>query len=184
MVFLGKTGSGKDTQADMLQTKYGIKVIHLGDLIRGLAKADSNLADKLQKGELISDDVVDKLMEMQINQLLENDVFISDGYPRYKPQAKTLQKYLNKANAELAAVVYFNVSDSDVRLRLKLRARIDDTPDAIVRRLDQFHSHTEKVVDYFKLQAQFIEIDASKPVEEVFDQLETALASKEIITKK
>lgn len=180
IIFLGKTGSGKDTQADLLTQKYDVEIIRLGDLVRNLAKHDASVAEQLKRGELVDDTVVDGLLTKQIKTLGPNAIFVSDGYPRHSEQAHTLEKYLQQSQAELAAVVYFAVSDSEVRLRLKLRAREDDAPDVILERLKEFKEFTEPVVEHFRQSnsANFIEIDASKSPQEIFAQLESQLQKK------
>ncbi len=180
IVFLGKTGSGKDTQADLLTQKYQVDIIRLGDLVRERAKTDSSVAETLARGELVEDSIVDTLLIEQIHTLSPDAIFVSDGYPRQREQASALVHYLKDASAELVAVVYFAVSDTEVKLRLKLRAREDDAPDVVIERLKEFKEYSEPVVEHFRHANPdaFIEIDASKSPEEIFKQLETALNSK------
>lgn len=186
IVFLGKTGSGKDTQADLLTEKYDVEIIRLGDLVRARAKSDAVVADTLKHGELVEDSIVDGLLAEQIHTLESDAIFVSDGYPRHSEQAHTLERHLTKANAHLAAVVYFAVSDADVRLRLKLRARDDDAPDAVLERLKEFKKFTEPVKEYFRLTypTNFIEIDASKSPKEIFTQLDAELNKKLTLPKR
>ncbi len=180
IVFLGKTGSGKDTQADLLTKKYTVDIIRLGDLVRARAKTDKHVAATLKRGELVEDVIVDNLLREQIRTLGSDAIFVSDGYPRQREQAHALETYLLEANSELVAVVYFAVSDAEVRLRLQLRAREDDAPDVVLERLAEFETHTMPVVEHFKTTYpdKFIEIDASKSPEEIFLQLEKSLNNK------
>jgi adenylate kinase len=171
IVFLGKTGAGKDTQAGMLEAKYGIRIMRIGDLVRDVAKSNTHIADELAAGKLVDDPVVDVLMKKAVSALKKDEVFVSDGYPRHLKQAHTLETVLAKADAKLIIVIYFALSDSDARLRLKLRNRSDDTPDAILQRLTEFHMSTETVIDYFRDNKKLLEIDASKSPDEVFANL-------------
>ncbi len=186
IVFLGKTGSGKDTQADLLCKKYRVEIIRLGDLVRKRAEHDQVVNDQIKHGELVKDSIVDGLLKEQIASLHDDTIFVSDGYPRHLAQAHTLSEYLHEALAELVAVVYFDVSDSDVRLRLQLRSREDDAPDAILERLSEFHEFTEPVIEHFRNQNSevFIKIDASKSPDEIFMQLEQELNKKLNLPKK
>lgn len=181
IVFLGKTGAGKDTQADLLQAKYHIPVIRLGELVRKRAKTDQHVAEQLSAGELVDDPIVDDIMKEAISSLTGSSVFVSDGYPRHINQAHTLENLLQFVGADLALVLYFDISDSEVRLRLQLRGREDDTPDAILERLNEFHTSTELVVNYFRAHNKFEEIDASQTPESIFEQVEVLLKKEGII---
>lgn len=96
IVLFGAPGSGKGTQGDLLQEKYGYIKISTGDLVRAEIKAQSHLGEKIKaitdKGELAPDSII---IEMVKNRVKQNDISIGytmDGFPRTLDQAKELSK--------------------------------------------------------------------------------------------
>jgi adenylate kinase len=183
IVFLGKTGSGKDTQAELLAQKYDVEIIRTGDLVREEAKTNASVAAELESGALADNALVDRLMSKAIGRLGTNTTFVSDGYPRHIEQAHKLEDILTSNEAEFALVVYFKISDAEVQLRLKLRGRSDDSPDAVLKKLQAFHANTEEVIAYFRSTKPFVEIDASKSPEEIASVVQEQLIIKNVLPK-
>lgn len=124
IIFFGPPGSGKGTQADMLGEKLGLPVISPGELLRHERDAGTELgkqvADKLAKGELVNDELVENILD---NRLKKDDAsagFILDGFPRDLEQLEYLEKKIHellKSDDEVMAI-YIDVSDKEVESRI------------------------------------------------------------------
>lgn len=174
-VMMGVPGSGKDTQAQLLESHRGFKVIRIGHLIRELAKHDENL-DRTQKhGDLADEGLVNKLMSKALDDQPDNANILSDGYPRSLSQAKVLEEMCRDKKINFVKVLYLHVPRTETINRLKLRARADDTDATIQNRLEIFSSTTMPVVEYFKSKNVLNEIDGQGSVEDVQQRIISVL---------
>lgn len=192
IIIIGAPGSGKDTQAEFLVDALGFQIISSGELIRLRATHDDELRDALDKGELISDDVVDDEIISVFALLPEEQPIILDGYPRTLEQAARLDKILAENNRKVDKVLYLAVPDEDLVKRIqkrrvcaacgkftsdehkscpecggKLTMRNDDTPKAVQNRLQIFHNTTEPVISFYKKRGLLYEVDGRSTVERV-----------------
>ena len=112
VVFVAPPAAGKGTQSDILVERYGYNHISTGDLLRAEVASGSelgqSLAEKMKNGELISDEIVNSLLEKA---LMDERPFILDGYPRNEKQIHYLDEILNRVNKEIGVVVYLNVPE-------------------------------------------------------------------------
>jgi adenylate kinase len=125
LVLLGPPGSGKGTQAQRISEDYKIPQVSTGDLFRKAVKEKTQLGMKakqyMDKGELVPDNIVIKMVE---ERLAENDCkggFILDGFPRTLEQARKLARLLKKKKLDLDTVISIEVSDNEVVKRLSGR---------------------------------------------------------------
>jgi len=113
IIFVAPPAAGKGTQSDILVKNYGYNHISTGDLLREEVASGSSLGKELEtkmaNGELISDEIVNKLLE---NALKDDKPFILDGYPRNEKQITYLEEILNKINKEIGVVIYLNVNEN------------------------------------------------------------------------
>jgi len=118
LVLFGAPGSGKGTQIKELADYWNLERISLGDILRSEVKRDSELGKKVKdymnRGELVPDDVVASAVEDNLN----SDNFILDGYPRNIDQAKHLEKVLVAKGGKLDAVINLEVDEPTVLQRL------------------------------------------------------------------
>lgn len=121
LVLLGAPGSGKGTQAKILQDHFKVQWLSLGDMLRDEVKKDSVLGRQIksimEKGELVSDAVVSQVIEEHI----DPEGFILDGFPRTIAQAGILDTILEKKGSAIDHVIYFDVSEETVLTRLSGR---------------------------------------------------------------
>src|SRR5690348_7741898 len=102
IVLFGPPGAGKGTQAAKLIEKY--KLIHLstGDILRSEIAAGTKLGleakQLMDKGILVSDEIVINMIDAKISQNAKANGFIFDGFPRTLAQAEALDKLLQKLN--------------------------------------------------------------------------------------
>lgn len=120
LVLLGAPGSGKGTQAQRMQARYGVPQVSTGDLLREAAAAGTELGRAaqvvMQAGGLVADDVMLGIIRERLARPDAARGFILDGFPRTQAQADALAALLGTLRTPLEAVVLIDV-DPEVLLR-------------------------------------------------------------------
>jgi adenylate kinase len=123
-VLLGAPGSGKGTQAEMITRQFGIPVTSPGAILRRERDLGTPLglktADTTQHGGLVSDKIIVGLIEDWLR-LHGGYGFVFDGFPRTLPQARSLQKILERLHTSLDLAIWLDVSEETVRDRIASR---------------------------------------------------------------
>ena len=122
VVFLGPPGAGKGTQARDLAQEWGVLHLATGDMLREAVAAGSPLGreakDYMDRGALVPDDVIIRMMGERLGRADARRGFILDGFPRTIAQAEALGKLLKDLGLTLDTVVYFDVSEPELLRRL------------------------------------------------------------------
>lgn len=163
-ILIGKPGSGKDTQAILLQSRIGGAIIRTGDMIRALAKTNTNIAQILSRGALVDNKIVNQLFADFFTTEKDCDVYISDGFPRHIDQAHWLDDFAQKNNAEIARVFLLDITDDISFQRLNKRDRADDNSEVVAHRLKLYYEETMQVVRHYEAQSKLSIIDATDTV--------------------
>jgi adenylate kinase len=180
LVLLGGPGAGKGTQAAFITAKFGIPQISTGDMLRAAVKAGTPLGvaakEVMDRGELVSDDLIIDLVKLRIARADCFDGFLFDGFPRTIPQAQALRT----ADVSLDYVMEIVVADNVIIDRLSGRRihlpsgrtyhvqfnrpqvegkddvtgedliqREDDKEEVVKRRLELYHRQTQPLVQYY-----------------------------------
>ncbi len=122
LVFLGPPGVGKGTQAENVSVNKDIPHVSSGDLLRAAVetKTETGLKAKeyIEKGLLVPDELVVKVVVGKITTECCKSGFILDGFPRNLSQAEILDKTLNELGKKIDKVFYFTASEDVIIKRL------------------------------------------------------------------
>ena len=185
VLLLGPQGSGKGTQAKLIAMTYGIPQVATGDMARELKELDSPLGREVKeiydRGELLSDDLIVRMIRDRLSRGDTIPGFILDGFPRNLAQAEALDALLEEVGRRLDVVFEFQIGDREVLMeRIAIRAveegRTDDTPDAIRKRLEIYDRETAPLVEHYRTKhANVVGIHADQPVDDVFAEIRETL---------
>lgn len=115
LILLGPPGAGKGTQSRILTEERGMVQLSTGDMLRAARSSGTEMgrrvADVMDRGELVTDEIVIGLIEEKMAGTLGGG-FIFDGFPRTLPQADALGEMLARLGQTLDAVVELRVDDA------------------------------------------------------------------------
>jgi adenylate kinase len=165
---------------------YGIPHIATGDMIREMSELPTELGQEVKavsaRGDLVSDDLMVRLIRDRLSRGDTLGGFILDGFPRTMPQAEALAQVLHELGRDIDVVFDFQVPDREVLIQRMLRraeveGRSDDTPEAMKRRLELYDRETAPLTEYYRShQANVVGVHADRSVDEVFREIDDALA--------
>lgn len=122
VILIGPPGCGKGTQSPILKDEYCLCHLATGDMLRSAVAAKTPLGLKakeaMDKGELVSDDLVVGIIDEAIKRPSCEKGFILDGFPRTVPQAAKLDAMLEKQGAKVDKVLNFEIADSILEERI------------------------------------------------------------------
>jgi adenylate kinase len=166
---------------------YGIPHIATGDMIREMKELPTDVARELKavydRGDLVSDELMIRLIRERLSRGDTVAGFVLDGFPRTMAQAEALDELLGDLGRELDVVFDFHVPDREVLLqrllrRAELEGRSDDTPEAIQRRLELYDRNTAPLIEYYRsTRGNVVGLHADRTIDEVFREVEDALSS-------
>jgi adenylate kinase len=181
VIVLGPPGAGKGTQAARLAEHLGLVHISPGRILRDEAETESERGRRIRAimaaGELVPEDVVDRVVRERLEALSDEEGFVVDGYPRTASEALTLRDSLAQIGRlqHRPLVVWLEVPRDALLRRLRRRrareGRADDAEDAIARRLETHDAHAHAVREAMDGWADVIVIDGSRPADEVSEEI-------------
>ena len=125
LILFGPPGAGKGTQSSFLVESEKMFQLSTGDLLRAELKSGSDLSKQLKEimdaGKLVSDDIINNLIEKKISDPSVKNNIIFDGFPRNLEQAKSLDDMLNKYNQKISAIINLKVEYSVLVKRISGR---------------------------------------------------------------
>jgi adenylate kinase len=180
LILFGKPGSGKGTQAEFIKKKYDLIHISTGDVFRyNISKqTDLGLLAKsyMEKGDLVPDNVTIQMLEAEVNKTPNAKGFIFDGFPRTTLQAEMLDEFLNSKNLSISMIIALEVDENILIDRLINRGiasgRADDQDRSkIQNRFEEYNKKTSTLINYYKSQNKFFEIEGNGEIDEISQKL-------------
>lgn len=200
-VIMGVQGSGKGTQATKLVEAFELEHISVGDIFRWNVQHHTKLGAQVKRvidsGELVGDDLVERVVRGRLEEHDWNYGFVVDGFPRNATQAEFfLERY------DIDGVINLVMPDAEVERRVLARrlcsrcgldynlmahrpkvddtcdvcgghltSRADDNPEALALRLGDYHAKTKPVIELFDRKEFVATVDATRGKEEVFAEI-------------
>ena len=122
IILIGPPGAGKGTQAATLVMDRNMIQLSTGDMLRAARTSGTELgkmvAGVMDRGELVTDEIVIGLIEEQLTSSTETSGFIFDGFPRTLAQADALSNLLSKVDQKLDTVIQMTVDDEALVRRI------------------------------------------------------------------
>jgi adenylate kinase len=183
LILFGPPAAGKGTQAKRLVETRGMVQLSTGDMLRAAIASDSALGQRvkgiMERGELVSDDIVIELIEDRLAEAEAAGGAIFDGFPRTVAQAEALDSMLERRGKRIDVVLRLRVDEEALVRRIAKRfaeeGRADDNPDSFRVRLGAYNAQTSPLLPYYAGQGKLQEVDGMASVETVAADIDKAL---------
>ena len=155
LILLGAPGAGKGTQATFICQRFGIPQISTGDMLREAVASGSELGQRvegiMQRGELVSDEIVIELVRDRLGRSDCKPGFILDGFPRTVAQSVALDGLLEELGRDPMIVIALEVPEDELVQRILARGegRADDNEATVRKRLAVYGSETAPILDHY-----------------------------------
>jgi len=205
IILFGPPGAGKGTQSQFLVNKLNFLQISTGDLLREEINKNTDIGKEISslinKGDLVSDQLIYKILDIQINKIKKNKNIIFDGYPRNLIQAKNLEKLVKKYHLKIDKILFLNVKREEIQNRVSSRVvckkcnavfnlnnkdneynnhvcgeeflikRKDDNENTLLKRFDLYMKDTLPLIEFYKNHKGFFEIDGNMKITQINEQI-------------
>lgn len=176
ILLFGPTGAGKSMQGQMLAVRQGWKWLSTGEMLR--QSNDPQVIATLKSGELVSDELTYQVFEKAVQDARDKRYpnIIVDGFPRTKDQAAWLAKYMEDMQEKIDEVIVLEVPEGEIMRRLAKRARMEDTPETIAKRMTIYRQKMYPVLGIFAEDGvKIVHLDGTGSAGEVHDRIYTAV---------
>ncbi len=123
IILFGPPGAGKGTQSSKLIEKYGLVHLSTGDVFRYNIKNQTELGilakSYIDKGQLVPDEVTNRMVRDFIERNDNDQGFIFDGYPRTTAQGENLKQVLQDFNTEVTRMIALEVDEDELVARAR-----------------------------------------------------------------
>ncbi|MBR2573228.1 MAG: adenylate kinase [Loktanella sp.] len=189
IILLGPPGAGKGTQARKLVEDRNMIQLSTGDMLRAARTSGTamgkTVAAVMDRGELVTDEIVIGLIREQLETGGDHGGFIFDGFPRTLAQADALGDLLAEMGQSLDHVIELQVNDDVLVERVLGRAaetvasggqaRADDNADSLRTRLLAYYKQTSPLIGYYHAKGDLISLDGLASVDDVADSIAAVL---------
>ncbi len=177
IVLFGPPGSGKGTQSENIIEKYGYGHISTGDVLRAEIANKTDLGktakDYINKGQLVPDSLIIDMLDKKLDDFVNAQGIIFDGFPRTTAQAEALKQMLQKRGTDVSVMLNLLVPEQELIDRLVKRGetsgRSDDNLETIQSRLNTYNNQTAPVIDYYKAEGKLANIKGLGTVSGIFE---------------
>jgi len=187
LIIFGPPGSGKGTQAKILQQQRGLVQLSTGDMLRAAAATGTALGKRakpiMDKGDLVPDEIVIGIIAERLGAPDAAKGAVFDGFPRTVAQAEALDRMMVGRKSAIDAVIELKVDDEAMVGRMEQRvretpgaARADDNPETLRKRLVVYHRQTAPLLDYYRRQGKLKTVDGMMPIPQVAAAIKTIVS--------
>src|SRR5579871_3448037 len=188
IILFGPPAAGKGTQAKRLVAQRGMVQLSTGDMLRAARTSGSELGARvagiMDRGELVSDDIVIALIEEALPEAEAAGGAIFDGFPRTVPQAEALDDLLRAKGTRIHLVLRLVVDDEALIARIAKRfadeGRSDDNPESFKVRLAAYNAQTAPLLPHYLAQGKLVEVDGMGSIEEVAREIDAVLDATKV----
>ncbi len=173
ILLFGPTGAGKSLQGQMLAVRHGWKWLSTGEMLR--QSDDPAVIATLKSGELVSNELTYQIFENAVQDARRKQYpnMIIDGFPRTKEQAAWLADYMERMGEKIDEVIVLEVPEGEIMRRLEKRARMEDTPETIAKRMAIYRQKMYPVLGIFAEDGvRIVHLDGTGSVGEVHDRID------------
>ncbi|XP_074567894.1 UMP-CMP kinase 3-like [Curcuma longa] len=175
---LGGPGCGKGTQCTKIAENFGFTHLSAGELLREEVKSGSEdgamIQNMMMEGKLVPVEVTIKLL---LRAILEsgNDKFLIDGFPRDEENRAAFESI---TNIEPDFVLFLDCPEEEMKRRILARnqGRADDSIQTMRKRFKVYMDSTIPVLDHYNSRGKLRKVDASRPIDEVFEDVKVIFA--------
>lgn len=186
-IFIGRSGCGKGTQADLLvnaikerDSERGVVYVETGENFRNFLKESSHSSqlsrEIYKKGELQPEFLAVHMWAYALIKYMNgNEHLVLDGVPRKQREAMVLESAFTFYKREKPFVIHLDVSEAWSRERLAGRGRMDDVnEDEVAKRLAWFETDVKPAIEWYRDEAQgynFLEINGERTIDEIHEDI-------------
>jgi adenylate kinase len=213
IIIFGPPGAGKGTQSEFIVKSFNLFKLSTGDLLREEIQKKTLLGSEItsivNSGSLVSDSIINNLIEKIVSNKEYKNRIIFDGYPRNLSQAENLNKLLLKYNQKIDIVIKLQVSLDVIKKRISgrlicskcaktfneyfnplpnnlkccvdgsLQKREDDNVDVAIKRFKTYEISTEPVLEFYKKMNLVRDINGETNIETINTKIRDYLAVME-----
>ena len=211
IILFGAPGSGKGTQAEKISKEFNLLKVSSGDLLRNEIVKNTSLGIKIKeivnKGSLVSDDIINNLIENILSQKQYFNRLIFDGYPRTLNQVKNFELLIKKFNQKILCILSLNVNKEKIIKRVMgrricskcglafneffnppdklnyecglkfLEKRSDDQEKIIKIRYETYLKQTVPIINFYKDKKLVHEINGEGEISSIYEEIRTIITS-------